>query len=236
MAAAQRRILVVIAHADDADVHAGGTLARWSAQGDYVHLIVVSNGSKGHDDPTMTRARLIELRRREQEAAAAVLGLAQVTFLDFEDGDLAWAGPALAEDMTRIVRRERPELVVSLDPYGGPPRYASYQLHRDHRAVGEAVIDAVYFRAPAPLHYPEQFGQGLRPHRVGELLLMMGNEHDLFVDITDTFEKKLRAVRAHASQWGNHPDLEGFLRRRASAFGASAGCELAEPFKRLAPG
>lgn len=235
MTAAQRRILVVIAHADDADVHAGGTLARWSAQGDRVHLVVVTNGAKGHDDPTMTRARLIQLRRDEQEAAAATLGLAAVTFLDYEDGDLAWAGPALAEDMTRTVRRERPDLVVSLDPYGGRPRYASYQLHRDHRAVGEAVIDAVYFRAPAPLHYPEQLGQDLRPHRVGEVLLAMGDEHDLFVDITDTFDKKLRAVRAHASQWGAHPDLEGLLRRRASAFGASAGCELAEAFKRLVP-
>lgn len=97
------------------------------------------------------------------------------------------------------------------------------------------MIDAVYFRAPGPLYYPAHAAAGLAPHRVGELLLIMGEHIDHIVDITATFDRKVRAVRAHASQWGKHPDLEGLLRRRAEGMGRGAGVDLAEGFKRLVP-
>ncbi|MGH7332484.1 MAG: PIG-L deacetylase family protein, partial [Candidatus Rokuibacteriota bacterium] len=93
----------------------------------------------------------------------------------------------------------------------------------------------VYFRAPAPLCYPAHATAGLWPHRVGELWLIMGEHQDHFVDISLTFRRKLDAVRAHASQWGKHPDLEGFLRRRAERAGEARGIPLAEGFKRLLP-
>lgn len=230
------RILAITAHPDDADVHAGGTLARWADEGHEIHLVVLTGGDKGHDDPRMSREDVIALRRREQRAAAAILGVQRVTFLEYEDGDLAWAGARLAEDMTRLLRQERPDLVLTHDPYAGAPRYVTYQLHPDHRAAGSAVIDAVYFRAPGPLYYPGHAAAGLAPHRVGELLLIMGDHLDHFVDIAPTFERKVRAVRAHASQWGRHADLEGFLRRRAERVGQGQGLALAEGFKRLVPG
>lgn len=231
-----KRILAVTAHPDDADVHAGGTLARWVDEGHYVHSLILTSGDKGHDDPAMPRENVVALRRAEQQTAARALGVQQVTFLDFEDGELSWAGPGLAEELTRWVRQERPDAVLSHDPYAGVPRYATYQLHPDHRALGFAVIDTVYFRAPGPLYYPAHRAAGLAPHRVGEVWLIMGDHHDEFVDITATFERKAEAVRAHASQWGRHPDLEGFLRRRAARLGRAHGIPLSEAFKRLVPG
>lgn len=233
---AARRILVLIAHPDDADVHAGGTIARWVDEGADVQLVVATSGDKGHDDPTITREQVIALRRAEQHAAARCLGVRRVTFLDFEDGELAWAGPRLAEEVTWWIRKERPDVVLTLDPYAGAPRYATYQLHPDHRAIGFAVLDAVYFRAPGPLYYPAHGAAGLAPHRVGEVWLSMGDHHDEVIDVTRTFERKVTAVRAHRSQWGNHQDLEGFLRQRAEHVGRSRGIPLAEAFKRLTPG
>ena len=231
-----KRILAITAHPDDADVHAGGTLARWVDEGHEIHSLVVTSGDKGHDDPAMTREQVVALRRTEQQAAARCLGVQHVTFLDFEDGELAWAGSRLAEGVTRWIRKERPDVVLTHDPYAGAPRYASYQLHPDHCAVGSAVIDAIYFRAPGPLYYPAHRAAGLAPHRVRDVWLIMGDHHDEFVDITATFERKLQAVRAHASQWGTHPDLEGFLRRRAEQVGERHGIPLGEAFKRLVPG
>ena len=232
---AARRILIITAHPDDADVHAGGTIARWVDGGHEVHTVIATSGDKGHDDPSMTREQLVIVRRGEQHRAAAILGVRHVTFLDYEDGELAWAGPRLAEEITRTIREVRPDIVLSHDPYAGPPRYATYQLHPDHRAVGFAAIDAVYFRAPGPLYYPAHTTSGLTPHRVGELLLMMGDHHDHFVDIATTFHRKLEAVRAHASQWGKQSDLEGFLRTRAQRLGETRGIAVAEGFKRLLP-
>ena len=230
-----KRILVITAHPDDADVHAGGTIARWVDDGHEVHAVIVTSGDKGHDDPAMTRERLVTLRRGEQRRAAAILGVAHVTFLDYDDGELAWAGQRLAEDVTRTLREVRPDVVLTHDPYAGSPRYAEYQLHPDHRAVGSAVIDAVYFRAPGPLYYPAHAATGLAPHRASELFLIMGDHHAYFVDIGATFNRKLEAVRAHASQWGKHADLEGFLRARARRLGETEGMALAEGFKRLRP-
>lgn len=233
---AGKRVLVMIAHPDDADVHAGGTVARCVDEGHDVHYILFTSGDKGHDDPAMTRDQVIALRRAEQRAAAGTVGVSRVTFLSYDDGELSWAGPGLAETATRIIREQKPDIVLTHDPFVGPPRYPTYQLHPDHRALGLAVLDAVYFRAPGHLYCPEQVAAGLGPHRVGELFLMMGDHVDHFVDISSTFDRKVAAVRAHASQWGKHPDLESFFRRRAEGIGAAPGIPLAEAFKRLVPG
>jgi LmbE family N-acetylglucosaminyl deacetylase len=227
-----QRILIATAHPDDADIMAGGTVARWLDDGHAVHSVIFTRGDKGHDDPGMTPERVAALRETEQRAAAAILGGPRVTFLDFADGELAWAGPPLAE-ATRLIRQERPDTVVTHDPYGGAPSYWEPQLHPDHRAVGLAVVEACYFRAPGPLYYPAHGAAGLTPHRVREILLIMSDHVDHVVDIAATFERKVRAVRAHASQFGTHPDLEGFLRRLAERADHADHRRLAEGFKRL---
>lgn len=231
-----KHVLVITAHPDDAEVHAGGTVCRWTDEHHEVHYVICTSGDKGHADPAIDKDQVIALRRAEQEAAARILGVRTVRFLAYEDGDLAWVGAQLTEELTRLIREDRPEIVLTHDPYVGPPRYTTYQLHPDHRAVGFAVIDAVYFRAPGHLYYPDLSSRGLTPHRVAELLLFMGDHADEFVDIGSTFDRKVAAVRAHASQWGTHPDLEGFLRQRAERVGAARGLRQAEAFKRLVPG
>ncbi len=228
-----RRILIMTAHPDDADIMAGGTVARWLDEGHEVGYVIFTRGDKGHDDPAMTPDAVAALREAEQRAAAATLGVSRVTFLHFNDGELAWAGPTLAEVATRLIRAERPHTVVTHDPYAGAPGYRVPQLHPDHRAVGAAVVDACYFRAPGPLYYPAHSTEGLAPHRVREILLMMSDHTDHAVDIGSTFARKVQAVRAHTSQFGKHSDLEGFLRGLATRAGASAGLPLAESFKRL---
>jgi LmbE family N-acetylglucosaminyl deacetylase len=228
-----KRILLATAHPDDADIMAGGTVARWVDEGHEVNAVIFTRGDKGHDDPTMTSEAVAELREAEQRAAATILGISRLTFLDFADGELAWAGPDLAEAATRLIRRERPDTIVTHDPYCGAPAYWEPQLHPDHRAVGLAVIEACYFRAPGPLYYPAHGAAGLAPHRVREILLIMSDHVDHVVDIAGTFERKVRAVRAHASQFGKHPDLEGFLRRLAEQHGHGHHVTLAEGFKRL---
>jgi LmbE family N-acetylglucosaminyl deacetylase len=227
-----RRILLMTAHPDDVDIMAGGTVARFLDEGHDVHSVIFTRGDKGHDDPGMTPEGVAVLREVEQRAAAAILGLSRLTFLDFADGELAWAGPSLAEAATRLIRQERPDMVITHDPYGGAPGYWEPQLHPDHRAVGLAVVEACYFRAPGPLYYPAHGAAGFAPHRVSEILLIMSDHNDYVLDIAATFDRKVRAVHEHASQFGKHPDLEGFLRRLAKRAGAS-DLSLVEGFKRL---
>jgi LmbE family N-acetylglucosaminyl deacetylase len=210
-------------------------VARWIDEGHEVAYAIFTRGDKGHDDPEMTPLAVAALREAEQRAAAAILGVSHVTFFDFDDGELAWAGPQLAEAATRLIRADRPHTVVTHDPYAGAPSYGVPQLHPDHQAVGGAVVDACYFRAPGPLYYPAHYAEGLPPHRVREILLIMGEHVDHVVDIGSTFARKVQAVRAHVSQFGKHPDVEGFLRRLATRAGATATLPLAEGFKRLAP-
>jgi LmbE family N-acetylglucosaminyl deacetylase len=125
--------------------------------------------------------------------------------------------------------------VVTLDPFAGAPGYSVAQLHPDHRALGSAVVEACYFRAPAPLYYPEHGERGLAPHRPGEVLLIMSDHADHAVDITATFPRKLDAVRAHTSQFARRPDVEGWLRGLGERAGQPFGLPLAESFKRLTP-
>jgi LmbE family N-acetylglucosaminyl deacetylase len=230
-----RRILIMTAHPDDADIMAGGTVARWIDEGHEVHSVMFTRGDKGHDDPAMTPERVAALREGEQRAAAAILGVQRLTFLDFKDGELAWAGPSLAEAATRLVREAQPDTIVTHDPYGGAPSYRVPQLHPDHRAIGYAVVEACYFRAPGPLYYLAHAAAGLAPHRIREMLLIMSDHPDYVIDIASTFARKVQAVRAHVTQFGKHPDVEGFLRGLAARAGAPLNMPLAEGFKRLTP-
>lgn len=235
VSSARKRILVITAHPGDADMMAGGSVARWCDEGHDVHSVIVTRGDKGHDAPKMTKKRVATLREDEQRRAAEILGLSRVTFLDFEDGELAWAGRALAESTTRLIRQERPDIVVTHDPFGGPPGYRVLQLHPDQRAVGTAVIDACCFRAPGRLYHPRHEAAGLATHRVREVLLIMSDHADYAIDVDTSFERKVRAVHAHASQVARRPDVEAFLRGLASRAGAPFGMSLAEGFKRLLP-
>jgi LmbE family N-acetylglucosaminyl deacetylase len=228
-----RRVMVIVAHPDDAEIQCGGTTARLTARGARVSYVLCTSGNRGSDDPTLTAQRLAALREDEQRAAAAVLGVAHVTFLGHDDGDLAFVAPRLREELTRLIRHERPEVIITHDPFAGLLSYEVCYLHPDHRAAGQAAFEAAFFCAPGPLFYPDQVAAGLAPHKVSALYLVMSESPGCCVDIGDTFATKVAAIWEHCSQWGQHPDLEGFFRRMAKEAGSRWGVPLAEAFRLM---
>jgi LmbE family N-acetylglucosaminyl deacetylase len=229
MTETKRRILVVPPHPDDAEFGAAGSVANWVSQGYEVVYVVCTNGDKGSDDPEMTSERLARIREEEQLAAARVLGVKEVVFLRHPDGDLRYT-PELREELVRYIRKYRPEIVVTVDPY------RRYIWHTDHRVTGRAVLDAVFPFARDRLSYPEHLKQGLLPHRVSEVYLWGSEDPDLFLDITNTFETKLAALMCHKSQLGGHVPPERvreFVTQRAVEGGQRIGVPLAESFHRV---
>jgi len=223
----RRTILAVGAHPDDVEFTAGGALAYWIAEGWTAYLVVCTNGDKGSHDPRVDPAVLAAQRQEEQRAAAKVLGIAEVLFLNHPDGELGQA-PMLTETLTRLIRRLGPDRLLGWDPW------RHYQLHPDHRAAGLATLDAA-LAAGNPHYYPEQLADGLAAHRVKEVYLFGAEEPDTWVDITATFERKLAAIACHRSQVERLPELMESLHRCNRDYGQQCGCAYAEAFKVLRP-
>lgn len=225
-----RRALVVVAHPDDAEFGAAGTIARWVEAGTDVRYVVCTDGASGSPDADMTRERLAELRQAEQRAACAELGVTDVTFLGYADGYLE-ASIEARRKVAAEIRRHRPEAVITLNP---DVRWSSwgYINHPDHRAVGDLVLHSINPAASTRLYDLTLIEEGLEPWDVTELWMTgFGDGLDL-VDVTGTFERKLAALRCHRTQlldW----DPEERMREMASARGAQAGVALAEAFTVL---
>jgi LmbE family N-acetylglucosaminyl deacetylase len=218
--------LVVVAHPDDAEFMAGGTVARWAREGTAVHYCVLTDGSAGSNEPGMTREELARIREREQRAAAAVLGVREVTFLGFPDGALE-VNPETRRALTRVVRRVRPEVILAPDP-SRLWSASGYINHWDHKQAGTLVLCAVMPDAPTRLRFPELLEEGLEPFEVPNLWLA-AEEPDTYVDITETLEAKLAALAEHRSQ-GTEAAFD-WVRERARQFGERAGYGYAEAFK-----
>jgi LmbE family N-acetylglucosaminyl deacetylase len=221
-------VLAVYAHPDDPEMSCGGALARWSAAGAEVRLVVVNAGDKGSSDPATDPVELTRRRAAEVDAAAEVLGLAGVDLLGLPDGEVT-NDVELRGRLVALVRRHRPELVVAPDPtaifFGD-----SYVNHRDHREVGWATLDAVAPAAASPLYFPAAGP----PHQVRQLLLSGTLAPDLWVDVSGAVEAKVRAVQCHESRVGGDPALVAELvRARTSEAGAPLGVAHAEGFRRL---
>jgi LmbE family N-acetylglucosaminyl deacetylase len=218
--------LVLFAHPDDAEFSCGGTVARWSREGCQVHYVCITDGSAGSNEPDTTREAMREVRARELRAAADVLGVASVTFLNELDGFLE-VTPETRKKVTREVRRIRPEVIMAPDP----SRLwfeNTYINHSDHKVAGELALSAVMPDAPTRVMFQELEDEGIEPFEVPNLFLT-ANEPDTFVDITESFDLKIKALRAHASQVGD--GMEERVAERARALGDRAGCEYAEGFK-----
>jgi LmbE family N-acetylglucosaminyl deacetylase len=225
---APRKALVIVAHPDDAEFLCGGTVARWCAEGWEVNYVLTTSGDMGSRDPEMTRERLKKVREKEQRAAADVLGVKEVVYLGYPDGFVENT-VELRERLTREIKRLKPDLVVTWNPF------RTTFTHRDHRLTGEAALDALYPLARNPLGFPEHLEDGLEPHRVNEVLLAGSESPDYYVDVTDYFEKKIAALRRHKSQIGQAPlrELKKRLRERMAETGKQAGHKLAEGFRRI---
>ncbi|HVX24029.1 MAG TPA: PIG-L deacetylase family protein [Candidatus Saccharimonadales bacterium] len=229
-----RVVLGIAAHPDDLDVGAAGTLAKFAKDGAEVHYLVLTDGSKGSDDPEMTSAQLIEIRRAEQETAVKAIHGTAVHFLQYPDAGLE-VTQDLKRDIVRVIRQLKPDTVITFDPTCLYSMERGMINHTDHRAAGQAAIDAVFPLARDRLTFPELLTEeGLEPHKVTTLLLMLNFEkHNFSVDITDTIELKLDALRAHASQIGDMDMAVGWMRERAAQAGKEAGYDYAEHFIRL---
>jgi LmbE family N-acetylglucosaminyl deacetylase len=219
-------VLVVMAHPDDAEFSAGGTLARWTAAGSKVTYCVCTDGDKGTSDPERDPREVAGQRIAEQRAAARVLGVEEVVFLGHPDGTLQ-PSLELRRDVVRVIRRVRPEAVLCPDPTRrfGP----EYINHPDHRAIGEVTLDAIYPSARDPLVFPELVAEGLEPHKVTQVFVANPSEITCVVDITSTLETKLEALRQHRSQITDDR-LREFVPRRAADIGAPYGLAAAEAY------
>jgi LmbE family N-acetylglucosaminyl deacetylase len=232
-----QRALIIAAHPDDIDFSAAGTVALWTDAGIDVTYCLVTDGDAGGFDEAMPRAEMAPLRRKEQTAAAACVGVRDLRFLGYPDGRVE-PSLALRQDLARVIRQVQPDRVVCPSPERNYQRIGV--SHPDHRAVGSAALDAVYPDARNPFAFPELLAdEQLRPWKVREVWISTLSGADHYVDITGTFSRKVAALRAHESQTGHLPDLEGMLRTRltqaAERGGLPAG-HLAELFQVLDTG
>ena len=221
--------MIIVAHPDDAEFMFAGTVARWTPQGTDVTYVIITKGDKGSDDPEMTPGRLTEIREAEQRAACTILGVKNVVFMGYEDGYLQ-PTLQLRRDLTRLIRQYRPEVVMTFDPTN---RIFSdtYVNHPDHRATGDATLDAVFPSARDRLTFPELLTENLLPHKVAQIWMGGAASANHWVDIGTTMDLKQKALRAHPSQLGD--DIVEFALGMARGSSAGQPFEFAESFRRV---
>ncbi len=190
------KVLVIVAHPDDIDFGAAGSVATFADHGIEVVYALVTDGDAG-EPADLTPLELKNIRQAEQEAAGAVVGVSEIHWLGFRDGAVV-ADLDLRRGVTRVIRQVQPDLVITQSPIRDLDRI--YASHPDHLATGEAVTCAVYPDARNAHSFPELLHEGLEPHSVPRLWLMANAENNLCVDITDAFDRKIDALLAHHSQ------------------------------------
>src|SRR5215471_16466981 len=208
------RILVVTAHPDDVDFGSAGSVARWTDAGTEVAYCICTSGEAGGFDASVPRTTMAEIREAEQRAAAKVVGVRDVTFLGYPDGRLE-STITLRRDISRVIRRVRPQRVVAPSPERNFQRI--YASHPDHLAAGEATMAAVYPDARNPFAHPELLAEGYEPWTVLEVWMMAAPSRNRWVDVTDALPRKLDALRSHVSQ---HTDADGRLEERMRGWAA----------------
>lgn len=227
-------VLVVMAHPDDAEFGCGGTIATWAAAGKVINYVLCTSGDKGTSDPDISPYKLAQTRRLEQLNAARALGAREVTFLSYEDGTLQ-NSVALRRDLVREIRKYRPDTVICQDP---TQRWLGQRHlnHPDHRAAGDACLDAVYPSARDPHVFSELLIENLLPHKVAEVYVSSQTNADVWVDISACMDRKLEGLKQHVSQTGSDWETLAQRVRERSAELARANelpFEYAESYKYL---
>jgi LmbE family N-acetylglucosaminyl deacetylase len=231
------RILVITAHPDDVDFGAAGTVATWTDAGIEVSYCVVTNGDAGGSDRSVPRDEMATLRQAEQTAAAKQVGVTDLHFLGYPDGRVE-PTLALRKDLARVIRLLRPDRVLCQSP---ERNYARLGVgHPDHRAVGSASLDAIYPDSRNPFAFPELLAQEkLEPWTVREVWISGGPTPTHCVDVTDTFGRKVAALRSHVSQVRDIDNLEEMLRTRLGRTAVEGGLpegRVAEAFHVIQSG
>lgn len=223
-------VLAVGAHPDDIDFAASGTIAKWILDGAVCYYLILTDGSKGSNDPTMTSRKLVKIRRQEQLAAAAILGVEKVFFLNHVDTELV-PDLALKEEITQKIRDLRPTKVVTINPQIIFSLERNFINHTDHRAAGLATIDSVFPLARDRLTFPEHESKGLKTHKVKELYLTSFGEGNYISDIEKTLDLKIKAIQAHTSQ--TDAKIVERIKYWAAQNGQKANCKYAEIFIKI---
>jgi LmbE family N-acetylglucosaminyl deacetylase len=220
-----KRVVVVAAHPDDCEWYAGGSLEWLARKGAEITYIICTEGEKGSYDPAANPIALAARRKREQRAAADLLGVRDVVYLGHPDGALE-NSPEVRRQLATLYRLLQPELLLAFDPW------KRYELHPDHRAAGFAALDA-RIAARMPLYETHTRAEGLENWTIAEVWLFNPEQTNHFVDILGSFPLKLQALRLHESQnvWGE--DSVRFLTEMAKASGERAGWTMAEEFHRI---
>jgi len=221
-------IMVITAHPDDSEFGSAGSVAKWIQEGKRVVYVVCTSGDKGTDNPDIPSQKLAKIREKEQKDAALVLGVSDVIFLGYPDQGLEDTSD-FRKAIVRQIRIYRPEMVVTSDPY------RRYIWHRDHRIIGQVTLDAVFPYARDLLAYPDLIEEGIMPHKVKKILFFGTEDVNLRIDITDTFQLKLEALRCHKSQiiQLGIPDLEKWLWQRCQKMAEGENFEVAEAFHQV---
>ena len=221
------------AHPDDQEFTVGGTLAKWARAGCEIVTVCITSGGAGSNKftpPEMTREALVAIREEEQRDACRILGVKETIYLGYEDGMLEASIP-LRRELTRLIRRYRPEAVLTGDPtvryYG-----TTYMNHPDHRVAADVALDAVFPSAGTRLIFPELLAEGLEPHEVRQVYIHGAERPDTYVDIAETLDVKLAALRAHKSQMGEWDPAE-MLTQWAAEQGRRRKLKAAEAYRRM---
>lgn len=225
------RALVVSAHPDDIEFSCAGTVAAWVDAGASVSYCIVTDGSTGTQDRSLIGESLSEIRKRESQAAADVVGAEEITWLDYRDGYVEYSLD-LRRDIARVFRKARPHRYVVMDPTPTPGGW--FVNHPDHRAVGQASMDVVLTAGTTPGHFPELLDEGVEPWRgLRELWIAGPGPRPHVVDISAQIDRKVAALRCHASQIGDPDATERFVRAFTAEQGKPLGYAHAESFDVL---
>ncbi len=224
-------ILVVVAHPDDPEFFCGGTIAKWCAEGHSVRYVLVTGGQKGSDVPSMTPERLVALRQVEQIEAAKALGVSDVTFLAYVDGELANT-LALQKDIAREIRRHSADILVTTDPQ--TLHYGALRVnHNDHRVMGMAVCDAVFPAANNRMYFPELLADGFQMYPPKEIYFAGPVAPNLIVDITAYVPRKIEAIKKHVSQVKEPDKVDARMQQGLLRITPQGKTYFAESFRRV---
>ncbi len=219
------RVMVIAAHPDDPEFGCAGTIVKWAQAGKHITYVLLTSGDKGSHDPDLRPGRLAARRESEQRAAAADLGVEQVIFLRRPDG-LLENTMELRRELCSIIRQHQPNVVLAIDPW------RPYQLHPDHRAAGQAALDAIW-AAREWYIFPEQLVEGVDAWRVKEVYLFWTDSPDYWEDISCCLDARIAALMRHASQVGDPEKLAERILERVAETGIKPGYPAAEAFKRF---
>jgi len=215
--------MVVMAHPDDAEFTVAGTIAAWVKAGCRAIYVLCTDGNAGSQEPGMTREKLAEIRRAEQRAACATLGVSEVEFLGYDDGQLQ-PSLGLRRDLVRVIRQHKPEVMICWDPTVHITD--TFINHPDHRAAAQAALDAVAPSSAMPLLWSETGA----PHRVQKVYIYSRDKANVWIDITETIEQKITALKQHASQMGDW-DPSARIKEWSAGVGKEKGLAYAESYR-----